>query len=96
VEHATSIFRVEKYAKQETKNEAGGCMQIKQHFPPKQLFTFNKLHGIICQLTELFIITAVRTSDLVLCLAYSSTLNMVGGHSALNADQYMASHPKRQ
>jgi hypothetical protein len=32
-------------------------------FPPKRRLSFNGLQGIISQKTELFITTAVRTSD---------------------------------
>jgi hypothetical protein len=34
-----------------------------RHVPPKRLSTFNGLHGVISQKTELFITTAVRTSN---------------------------------
>jgi hypothetical protein len=39
-----------------------------QHFPPKRWLTFNGLHGIISQMTEFFITTAVRTSNLTYSL----------------------------
>jgi hypothetical protein len=35
----------------------------RQYVPPKCQMTFNRLHGIIYQKTELFITTAVRTSN---------------------------------
>jgi hypothetical protein len=34
----------------------------RQHFPPKRLLIFNRLHDIISQERELFITTAKRTS----------------------------------
>jgi hypothetical protein len=39
--------------------------------PPKRHFTFNALQGVISQKTKLFIITAVRTSNLLLLWWYN-------------------------
>jgi hypothetical protein len=37
-----------------------------QHVSPKRRLTFNRLHGVISQKMEFFIITAVRTSNFTL------------------------------
>jgi hypothetical protein len=52
--HVTSIFRVEEYVKYEINMK---------HIASKALLNFNRLHGIISQKTELFITTAVKTSN---------------------------------
>jgi hypothetical protein len=44
----------------------------RRHIPPKRRFTLNGLHGVISQKIELFITTAVRTSN-------STKLNLVWG-----------------
>jgi hypothetical protein len=58
-EHVASIFRVEEKAKQETRVKQvarrGLCLQPTSHwFPPKRRLTFNRIHGVIAQKTELF------------------------------------------
>jgi hypothetical protein len=43
----------------------------RRHVPPKRRLTFNGLHSVISQKVELFITTAVRTSDpLFQCIIY--------------------------
>jgi hypothetical protein len=45
-------------------------------FPPKRLLTFNGLREVLSQKTELFITTAVRTSDLT--FVYRLLLELLG------------------
>jgi hypothetical protein len=42
---------------------SGSEYKTRRHVPPKRRLTFNGLHGVISQKTELFITTAVRTSN---------------------------------
>jgi hypothetical protein len=78
-EHIASIFRVEELAEQETSVKAGGKQNPRLHAGfllglffdprdgddvlPKRRLTLTELHGVISQKTELFITTAVRTSN---------------------------------
>jgi hypothetical protein len=71
-EHATSIFKAEEYA-------VTNCCLLyadfllhllvspgnggKKHIPPKERLSFNGLHSIISQKTELSIITDVTVSN---------------------------------
>jgi hypothetical protein len=36
---------------------------LSRHIPPKRRLTFNELHGVISQKTEVFVTAAVRTSN---------------------------------
>jgi hypothetical protein len=59
-EQVGSIFRAEEIAKQ-------GTMKKRRNISPKLLFTFNRLHDVTPQKTELFITITVRTSHPIQC-----------------------------
>jgi hypothetical protein len=47
--------------------------RLKRYVSPKRLLTFNELHGVISQKTELFITTGVRTSSPAFITMFTST-----------------------
>jgi hypothetical protein len=63
------------------------------HAPPKRRLTFSGLHGVMTQKTELFIITAVRTSDPT--RRYISQGRTLHNHRCENLRSYTALYPRR-
>jgi hypothetical protein len=74
VEHVISILRAEELAKQQTSMKLllASCIAGSLFFNPedggdmflRKMLIFNGLHSFISQKTELFITTAVKTSNL--------------------------------
>jgi hypothetical protein len=46
--------------------------KLREHVPPKRLLTLNGLHGVTSQTTELFIATALRTSNPAFIIVFVS------------------------
>jgi hypothetical protein len=76
------MFRVEERAKQETTVKQVASRNPLA--PPKRRLTFNRLHGVISLKIELFITTAVRTSNptrRILPIVCPLHIQYEGGHT---------------
>jgi hypothetical protein len=69
--HLAQIFcfhllgRIMKWEETRTKQEANRHWRWRRRFPPESEFTFEDLHSLIAQKTNVFATTAVRTSNCV-------------------------------
>jgi hypothetical protein len=69
----TSVFGIEEQIKRETLFSvcfmlryclvSSSTLKMRRYVPPKRRLTSARVHGVIYQKTELFLVTAVRTSD---------------------------------